>query len=125
MLDVSIRAQILQVLVDLRDRHNMALLFITHDLPLAWLIADRIAVSYLGQLVEIGSADDITFNPSHPYTVALRNATPKSHRRKSQRAAGLARRGSKRHRVPKGCRFHRRCPRVAVGELLDPPSRRC
>lgn len=77
MLDVSIRAQILQVLVDLRARHNMALLFITHDLPLAWLIADRIAVLYLGKLVEIGSADEITFNPRHPYTVALRNATPR------------------------------------------------
>lgn len=52
MLDVSIRAQILQVLVDVREKHKMALLFITHDLPLAWLIADRIAVLYLGRLVD-------------------------------------------------------------------------
>ncbi|WP_348627377.1 hypothetical protein [Mesorhizobium sp. M6A.T.Cr.TU.016.01.1.1] len=50
MLDVPIRAQILQVLVDVREKHKMALLFITHDLPLAWLIADRIAVLYLGRL---------------------------------------------------------------------------
>ncbi|RUW79812.1 MAG: ABC transporter ATP-binding protein [Mesorhizobium sp.] len=111
MLDVSIRAQILQVLVDLRDKHNMALLFITHDLPLAWSIADRIAVLYLGKLVEIGSADEITFNPRHPYTVALRNATPQ--------IGGNADRGKlpalqgevpSAARVPRGCRFHPRCP---------------
>lgn len=85
MLDVSIRAQILQVLTELRARQNLALLFITHDLSVAWLIADRIAVMYLGRLVEIGTADEITLNPRHPYTIALREATPKvrpdAHRR--------------------------------------------
>ncbi|RWC25981.1 MAG: ABC transporter ATP-binding protein [Mesorhizobium sp.] len=111
MLDVSIRAQILQVLVDLRAKHNMALLFITHDLPLAWLIADRIAVLYLGRLVEIGSADDITFNPRHPYTVALRNATPQI-RSDASRFELPALQGEvpSAARVPKGCRFHPRCP---------------
>jgi oligopeptide/dipeptide ABC transporter ATP-binding protein len=111
MLDVSIRAQILQVLVDLRAKHNMALLFITHDLPLAWLIADRIAVLYLGKLVEIGSADEITFNPRHPYTVALRNATPQIGGN-ANRAELPALQGEvpSAARVPKGCRFHPRCP---------------
>ncbi|WP_419695961.1 ABC transporter ATP-binding protein [Mesorhizobium muleiense] len=111
MLDLSIRAQILQVLVDLRAKHNMALLFITHDLPLAWLIADRIAVLYLGRLVEIGSADDITFNPRHPYTVALRNATPQI-RSDASRVELPALQGEvpSAARVPKGCRFHPRCP---------------
>ncbi|MER8640433.1 ABC transporter ATP-binding protein [Mesorhizobium sp. M1365] len=111
MLDVSIRAQILQVLVDLRDKHNMALLFITHDLPLAWLIADRIAVLYLGKLVEIASADEITFNPRHPYTVALRNATPQIGGN-AGRAESPALQGEvpSAARVPKGCRFHPRCP---------------
>ncbi|MER9586648.1 ABC transporter ATP-binding protein [Mesorhizobium sp. M0276] len=111
MLDVSIRAQILQVLVGLRDKHNMALLFITHDLPLAWLIADRIAVLYLGKLVEIGSAEEITFNPRHPYTVALRNATPQIGR-KAGRAEMPTLQGEvpSAARVPKGCRFHPRCP---------------
>ncbi|RUT86828.1 MULTISPECIES: ABC transporter ATP-binding protein [unclassified Mesorhizobium] len=111
MLDVSIRAQILQVLVDLRAKHNMALLFITHDLPLAWLIADRIAVLYLGKLVEIGSADEITFNPHHPYTVALRNATPQI-RSDASRVGLPALQGEvpSAARVPKGCRFHPRCP---------------
>ncbi|MGX5844913.1 ABC transporter ATP-binding protein [Mesorhizobium sp. ArgA1] len=111
MLDVSIRAQILQALIYLRDKQNLALLFITHDLPLAWLIADRIAVMYLGRVVEIGSADDITLNPQHPYTIALRDATP-------QVCDGGDRGGTKAlhgeipsaARVPKGCRFHPRCP---------------
>ncbi|MUT27182.1 MULTISPECIES: ABC transporter ATP-binding protein [Mesorhizobium] len=113
MLDVSIRAQILQVLVDLRDKHNMALLFITHDLPLAWLIADRIAVLYLGRVVEIGSADEITFNPRHPYTVALRNATPQIGGN-SDRPQLPALQGDvpSAARLPKGCRFHPRCPRT-------------
>ncbi|MDX8496650.1 ABC transporter ATP-binding protein [Mesorhizobium sp. VK22B] len=111
MLDVSIRAQILQVLVDLRAKHNLALLFITHDLPLAWLIADRIAVMYLGKLVEIGTADEITFNPRHPYTVALRSATPQigANARRAELPALLGEVPSA-ARVPKGCRFHPRCP---------------
>ncbi|MER8716250.1 ABC transporter ATP-binding protein [Mesorhizobium sp. M1295] len=111
MLDVSIRAQILQVLVDLRHKHNMALLFITHDLPLAWLIADRIAVLYLGKLVEIGSADEITFKPRHPYTVALRNATPQigGNAGRSELPA-LQGEVPSAARVPNGCRFHPRCP---------------
>ncbi|ESY29604.1 ABC transporter ATP-binding protein [Mesorhizobium sp. C386A] len=111
MLDVSIRAQILQALIVLRDKHNLALLFITHDLPLAWLIADRIAVMYLGRVVEIGSADDITLNPQHPYTIALRDATPQV-RNEGPRAGIKVVQGeipSAAH-VPKGCRFHPRCP---------------
>ncbi|MER8911879.1 ABC transporter ATP-binding protein [Mesorhizobium sp. M0854] len=111
MLDVSIRAQILQTLVDLRDKQNLALLFITHDLPLAWLIADRIAVMYLGRVVEIGSADDITLNPQHPYTIALRDATPRV-RDNGPRGGIKALHGEipSAARVPKACRFHPRCP---------------
>lgn len=111
MLDVSIRAQILQVLMDLRDQRNTALLFITHDLPVAWLIAHRIVVMYLGRVVETGSADDITFNPRHPYTAALSNATPKvrpdAHRRELLALEGEVPSAA---RIPKGCRFHPRCP---------------
>ncbi|MFC3320566.1 ABC transporter ATP-binding protein [Mesorhizobium cantuariense] len=124
MLDVSIRAQILQVLVDLREKHNMALLFITHDLPLAWLIANRIAVLYLGKLVEIGTADDITFNPRHPYTVALRNATPQigsnADRRELPALQGEVPSAA---RIPNGCRFHPRCP-MAIDRCRqeEPPA---
>jgi len=111
MLDVSIRAQILQVLVELRQQRNMALLFITHDLPVAWLIADRIAVLYLGRVVEIGTADEITFNPKHPYTVALRDATPQIGSR-SDRGELSVLHGEvpTAARIPAGCRFHPRCP---------------
>lgn len=111
MLDVSIRAQILQVLIDLRTQRNMALLFITHDLPVAWSIADRIAVMYLGRIVEIGSADDITFNPKHPYTVALRDATPKVRPMiNADPLPGLNGEVPSAARIPTGCRFHPRCP---------------
>lgn len=113
MLDVSIRAQILEVLTDLRKQRDMALLFITHDLPVAWLIADRIAVMYLGRIVEIGTADDITFNPRHPYTVALNNASPKVGSGQT-RGELVALQGEvpSAARVPKGCRFHPRCPQA-------------
>ncbi|PBB24465.1 ABC transporter ATP-binding protein [Mesorhizobium sp. WSM4307] len=111
MLDVSIRAQILQVLMDLRTQRNMALLFITHDLPVAWSIADRIAVMYLGRIVEIGSADDITFNPRHPYTMALRDATPKVRPMiAADPLPGLSGEVPSAARIPSGCRFHPRCP---------------
>jgi oligopeptide/dipeptide ABC transporter ATP-binding protein len=111
MLDVSIRSQILQVLMNLNEEFGLALLFITHDLPLAWLIADRIAVMYLGRLVEIGTADEITFQPRHPYTLALRNATPKVHRDPSEAAMPpLQGETPSAGQVPAGCRFHTRCP---------------
>ncbi|WP_027681834.1 oligopeptide/dipeptide ABC transporter ATP-binding protein [Rhizobium leguminosarum] len=124
MLDVSIRAQILQALLDLRNQQSLALLFITHDLPLAWLIADRIAVMYLGRIVEIGTADDITLNPQHPYTVALRNATPQV--RGGQQGGGmqvLQGEVPSAARVPTGCRFHPRCP-LAFDQcrMEEPPA---
>ncbi|RWP24490.1 ABC transporter ATP-binding protein [Mesorhizobium sp.] len=124
MLDVSIRAQILQVLVDLRQQQNMALLFITHDLPVAWLIADRIAVLYLGRVVEIGSADEITFNPKHPYTVALRNATPQIGVSENRgELPALQGEVPSAARIPTGCRFHPRCP-LAFSRCRDedPPA---
>jgi oligopeptide/dipeptide ABC transporter ATP-binding protein len=71
MLDVSVRADILNQLLDLRDRHGMAILFITHDIAVARYVADRIAVMYLGAFVEIGPADEIIDAPRHPYTRAL------------------------------------------------------
>ncbi|RUX07534.1 ABC transporter ATP-binding protein, partial [Mesorhizobium sp. M8A.F.Ca.ET.059.01.1.1] len=124
MLDVSIRAQILQVLTDLRTQRNMALLFITHDLPVAWSIADRIAVMYLGRIVEIGTADEITFNPKHPYTIALSKATPKAHPVTTvEPVLALDGEVPSAARMPGGCRFHPRCP-VAVDRCRreDPPA---
>jgi len=76
MLDVSLRAGILKLMLELRDRRDLACLFITHDLSLAWVVADRIAVVYLGRIVEIGSAQDVLGNPKHPYTKALVSVIP-------------------------------------------------
>jgi oligopeptide/dipeptide ABC transporter ATP-binding protein len=111
MLDVSIRAQILETLVQVRQTQKVAFLFITHDLAVAWLLADRIAVMYLGKLVEGGDAQDVTSKPRHPYTIALLDAAPQIHREAAQaRRPPLAGETPNATRIPTGCRFHRRCP---------------
>lgn len=77
MLDVSVRAQVLEVLRRLREERGLSLLFITHDLSLAWSICDRVAVVYHGEVVELGATDDVIGNPRHPYTTALVEAVPR------------------------------------------------
>ncbi len=114
MLDASVRTEIIALLLDLRKRRNLTYLFITHDLGLAWIIADRIAVMYLGKVVETGNAPEIIQNPRHPYTQALISVVPSPnpsiHREKT------ILRGERPDPVdiPPGCRFHPRCPH-AVG----------
>ncbi len=76
MLDVSIRTEILQLMTDLREKRGLTYLFITHDLSLAWILADRIAVMYLGKIVEEGTADQVISHPKHPYTQALISVVP-------------------------------------------------
>ena len=76
MLDVSVQAQILAVLLEIKRQRELALLFITHDLSLAWTLCDRIAVMYLGRVVEQGLATDVIERPQHPYTQALVEAVP-------------------------------------------------
>ena len=76
MLDASVRAQILNVLVNLQKQRGLALIFITHDLSLAWSLCDRIAVMYLGRIVEEGRSADVIERPQHPYTQALVTAIP-------------------------------------------------
>ncbi len=121
MLDASVRAQILTVLMELKEKRGLALIFITHDLSLAWSLCDRIAVMYLGRVVESGTAVDVIEHPKHPYTVALVEAVPVP-------AAGG---GGQRNllegelpdatAVPKGCRFHPRCPkRFEPCDQVDP-----
>jgi oligopeptide/dipeptide ABC transporter ATP-binding protein len=110
MLDVSVRAQILQVLMELRRRRDLALLFITHDLSLAWSLCDRLAVMYLGRIVEQGSAVDVIERPQHPYTRALVAAVPvaTANARIREPLSGELPDATN---VPSGCRFHPRCPR--------------
>ncbi len=110
MLDVSLRAGIIRVLLDLREDRDISMLFITHDLALAGVFADRVAVLYLGRVVELGAAADVIGTPRHPYTRALVDVMP---------TAGATRRGPRTLLTGEppnatlttpGCRFAPRCP---------------
>ena len=119
MLDVSVRAQVLHVLFELRARRGLALLFITHDLGLAWALCDRIAVMYLGRIVEEGAATEVIERPRHPYTQALVAAVPAPDRDRTKRLAGDVPDAG---RIPPGCRLHPRCAhRFEPCDTVDPP----
>lgn len=112
-LDASVRGEILQLLLKLRDELRLSILIVTHDLGLAWTVADRVAVMYLGRIVEIGPAEEVLLRPRHPYTKALLDVVPE--------AGGIDRpilhgEPPDPTRIPPGCRFHPRCPVVASGE---------
>jgi oligopeptide/dipeptide ABC transporter ATP-binding protein len=113
MLDVSIRTELLRLMLDLRQERGLTYLFITHDLSLAWVIADRIAVMYLGKIVEIGPADKVIRSSHHPYTAALVSVSPSpdppSSGERAQRTI-LVGETPDAARIPSGCRFHPRCP---------------
>ncbi len=110
MLDLSIRAGILKLMVELRDNKGISYLFITHDLSLAWLISDRIAIMYLGKIVELGSADDVIKSPLHPYTKALVSVIPVPKRVSLAGKTLLKGETPDPVNIPLGCRFHPRCP---------------
>ena len=109
MLDMSIRASILNLMLDLRDKMGLSYLFITHDLATAKYIADRLAIMYLGKIVEIGKAVDVIDNPLHPYTKALIAAVPVPDPR--HKIGEIPIRGEVPSPIdlPSGCRFHPRC----------------
>ncbi|MGY5852623.1 MAG: ATP-binding cassette domain-containing protein [Candidatus Thorarchaeota archaeon] len=110
MLDVSIRAEILNLLLQLRSELGLTYMFITHDLAVATYIADRIAIMYLGRIVEIGPAHEVAFNPLHPYTRALISAVPSGDPTVKKRVESLKGEPPSPINVPPGCRFHPRCP---------------
>jgi oligopeptide/dipeptide ABC transporter ATP-binding protein len=114
MLDASVRGEILALLLRLRDEYGLALLIVTHDLGLAWSVADRVAVMYLGRIVEIGPAENVLTNPLHPYTRALLEVAPERGGDVAGRRV-LAGEPPDPTRIPPGCRFHPRCPEVAEG----------
>lgn len=113
MLDVSIRAEILNLLAELRQTRHIAVLFITHDLSTIAYFADRIAVMYLGRIVELGRTAELLQNPQHPYTRALLSVMPVPNPR--QKRARMILQGETPNPIdlPTGCRFHPRCP-VAI-----------
>jgi len=113
MLDVSVRAGIVRLLASLRDERGLAFLFITHDLALAWLIADRIAIMYLGRIVETGPASQVLENPLHPYTQALVEVMPRfAGRNKAEKRRILPGEPPNPAAIPPGCRFCPRCSRA-------------
>ncbi|MGW4006776.1 ABC transporter ATP-binding protein, partial [Streptomyces nigra] len=111
-LDASVRGEILALLLRLRTELGLSALVVTHDLGLAWNIADRVAVMYLGRIVETGDVEQVLTAPRHPYTRALLSVLPE--------APGdpviLSGEPPDPSRVPPGCRFHARCPVLASGE---------
>ncbi|MCB0188144.1 MAG: ABC transporter ATP-binding protein, partial [Caldilineaceae bacterium] len=124
-LDVSVQAQILSLLKDLQIEHNLTYLFITHNLAVVEYISDRVAVMYVGQIVELGETETLFARPGHPYTEALLSAVP---------AIETDEKGRRRERillegdvadpanVPAGCAFHPRCPYVqAICRREEPP----
>jgi oligopeptide/dipeptide ABC transporter ATP-binding protein len=123
MLDVSLRVGVLRVLLELRRSRNVGFLFITHDLSLAWLIADRICVMYLGRIVEEGPAEQLIRDPRHPYTRALLSVLPSPHPSQRRERRILAGEAPDPSRIPSGCRFYPRCPLQSErGRNEDPPA---
>jgi peptide/nickel transport system ATP-binding protein len=117
-LDVSVQAAILNLLTDLQLKHNVSYIFISHDLATVRYVSDRIAVLYLGRLMEIGPAERVFSGPHHPYTAALLSAQPSvGHRVRLEGEIPSA------IRLPTGCAFHTRCPckRGPVCEQQEPP----
>ena len=110
MLDVSIRADILGLLRQLRDEHGITILYITHDLATAAYFTDRVAVMYLGRIVEIGPTKTVLSDPRHPYTQALLSVIPVPNPRRRRKRMILVGETPNPIDLPSGCRFHPRCP---------------
>lgn len=129
-LDVSIQAQVVNLLSDLQADFGLAMLFISHDLRVVRQISNRVAVMYLGQFVEEGSADDLFAQPLHPYTKALVSAAPKARNSQSGERIVLTGEPPNPARRPAGCAFHPRCPiarqecRVTAPELRSVGTQR-
>ncbi len=126
-LDVSIQAQILNLLEDLQDDFKLTYLFISHDLGVVRHISDRVAVMYLGRIVEVADADELYANPKHPYTAALLSAVPKGHGEVSVKNR-VTLQGDVPSPVdpPPGCPFHPRCPKARqVSGNVDTVPQNC
>jgi peptide/nickel transport system ATP-binding protein/oligopeptide transport system ATP-binding protein len=111
-LDVSLRAGILNLLVRTQRQSRLAMLFITHDIDVVSHIADRIAVMYLGKIVECGPTEDITLRPRHPYTMSLLASQPSAIRRAGRQLQKYLAQGEipSPRNPPSGCRYRTRCP---------------
>src|SRR5690349_19984041 len=112
-LDASVRGEILALMRTLVDTTDVAMLVVTHDLGLAWNIAERVAVMYLGRIVELGPAEQVLQDPQHPYTRALLSVVPETQHVEQEILRGETPDPAA---IPTGCRFHPRCPLYQSGE---------
>lgn len=122
-LDASVRGEILRLFLTLRDDKRVSSLIVSHDLGLAWNVADRVAVMYLGRIVELGTVEEVLLHPRHPYTRALLDAAPDVHRQRG--VTPLPGEAPDPSAIPSGCRFRPRCPMYAALPDGDPRRERC
>lgn len=122
-LDVSVQATILNLFLDLQQEYNLTYLFISHELNVVKYISDRIAVMYLGKIVEIGNVDDLYRNALHPYTIGLMLSSPMlSPRLRDRRRIVFSGEPPSLINVPSGCRLHPRCPYATEAcRITEPP----
>lgn len=125
MLDVSIRAGVMNLMLDLRDKYGIPYLFITHDIAVARYMSDKIAVMYLGKIVEMADTDEVIFNPLHPYTKALISAVPVPDPDHKHGRIEIKGEIPSPINLPPGCRFWPRCPYAQKGlcDVKEPPLR--
>ncbi len=121
-LDVSIQSQILNLLVELQEEMNLSYVFIAHDLAVVKHVSDRIAVMYLGKIVEYAQADTLYENPLHPYTRALMSAIPVTDPKARRKTIILTGDVPSPRNPPPGCRFHTRCPMVIARCRSEEPE---
>jgi peptide/nickel transport system ATP-binding protein len=121
-LDVSVQAQIVNLLAELQAELNLTTIFIAHDLSVVRQIADRVAVMYLGSIVEIGPTETVMHRPAHPYTAALISAVPEPDPARGQQRTVLQGEPPSPANPPAGCRFHTRCPIAQPVCAKDPPA---
>ena len=123
-LDVSVQAQIVNLLDDLQDEFGLTYLFVAHDLSVVRHVSDRIAVMYLGKLMEVSPAEELYTKPIHPYTEALLAAIPIPDPRENRARERIVVSGEPPNPIdpPSGCVFHPRCPRATdVCRTVEPP----